>query len=99
MFGPGRERRSDSRRHKPSGRRGERDLREQSFETAVERGEIILGHPAEVDFPIPLPKPEVLGRNGTYAVFRKLHIAWPRSGSFSSRMPTDPLPKSSSPPR
>jgi Dyp-type peroxidase family len=36
-------------------------------------GEPVLGHPNETGIPIPLPQPEVLGRNGSYAAFRKLH--------------------------
>ena len=36
-------------------------------------GEIILGYPDETGELPPMPTPEVLGRNGTYVVFRKLH--------------------------
>ena len=36
-------------------------------------GEFILGYPDEMGFTPPPPKPDVLGRNGTYAVVRKLH--------------------------
>jgi Dyp-type peroxidase family len=36
-------------------------------------GEIILGYPDETGELPPMPSPDVLGRNGTYVVFRKLH--------------------------
>ena len=36
-------------------------------------GEIILGYPDETGELPPMPTPDVLGRNGTYVVFRKLH--------------------------
>src|SRR5438034_2674485 len=43
--------------------------KERPFKT----GEFVLGYRDEMsDFP-PMPRPEVLGRNGTYVVFRKLH--------------------------
>jgi Dyp-type peroxidase family len=43
------------------------------LEPPVKAGEFILGYPDETgDFP-PAPSPTVLGRNGTYVVFRKLH--------------------------
>src|SRR5215475_2028796 len=39
----------------------------------LKTGEFVLGYRDEMsDFP-PLPRPEILGRNGTYMVFRKLH--------------------------
>lgn len=44
-----------------------------TLEKALKPGEIILGYPNETGMPTPLPQPEILGRNGTYAVFRKLH--------------------------
>ena len=34
---------------------------------------MILGYPDETGELPPMPTPEVLGRNGTYVVFRKLH--------------------------
>jgi Dyp-type peroxidase family len=43
--------------------------REQPFKA----GEFILGYRDETDAFPPMPRPEVLGRNGTYAVVRKLH--------------------------
>ena len=43
--------------------------REQPFKA----GEFILGYPDELGGLPPMPQPDVLGRNGTYVVFRKLH--------------------------
>ena len=42
-------------------------------ERPLKAGEIILGYPDETGALPPMPTPEVLGRNGTYVVFRKLH--------------------------
>src|SRR5213596_4248861 len=42
-------------------------------ERPIKAGEIILGYPDETGEVSPMPIPEVLGRNGTYVVFRKLH--------------------------
>jgi Dyp-type peroxidase family len=42
-------------------------------ELPLKAGEIILGYPDETGELSPMPVPEVLGRNGTYVVFRKLH--------------------------
>jgi len=39
----------------------------------IKAGEFILGQPSETSRPLPMPMPEVLGRNGTYVVFRKYH--------------------------
>ncbi len=44
-----------------------------SREPPLKAGEIILGYPDETGELPPMPTPEVLGRNGTYVVFRKLH--------------------------
>ena len=44
-----------------------------SRERPLKAGEIILGYPDETGDLAPMPTPEVLGRNGTYIVFRKLH--------------------------
>ena len=41
-------------------------------ERPIKAGEFILGYPDETGSVPPLPRPEVLGRNGTYLVFRKL---------------------------
>ncbi len=42
-------------------------------ERPLKAGEIVLGYPDESGELPPMPGPEVLGRNGTYVVFRKLH--------------------------
>ena len=42
-------------------------------EPPIRAGEFILGYPDETGSLPPMPTPEVLGRNGTYIVFRKLH--------------------------
>ena len=42
-------------------------------EPPIKAGEFILGYPDETGGLAPMPTPEVLGRNGTYIVFRKLH--------------------------
>jgi Dyp-type peroxidase family len=41
-------------------------------EEPFKAGEFVLGYPNENGELPPMPKPEVLGRNGTYVVFRKL---------------------------
>ncbi len=43
------------------------------YEPPLKAGEIILGYPDETGALPPMPQPDVLGRNGTYVVFRKLH--------------------------
>jgi Dyp-type peroxidase family len=42
-------------------------------ERPIKAGEFILGYPDETGSVGPVPTPEILGRNGTYLVFRKLH--------------------------
>ena len=42
-------------------------------ERPIKAGEFILGYPDETGGLPPEPTPELLGRNGTYIVFRKLH--------------------------
>jgi Dyp-type peroxidase family len=37
----------------------------------VKAGELILGYPGEAGEPLPAPRPDVLGRNGTYVGLRK----------------------------
>jgi Dyp-type peroxidase family len=37
----------------------------------IKAGEFILGYPGEAGVPLPMPRPEVLGRNGTFAGLRK----------------------------
>ncbi len=42
-------------------------------EAPLKPGEFVLGYPDEMGGMPPIPKPEVLGRNGSYVAFRKLH--------------------------
>jgi Dyp-type peroxidase family len=42
-------------------------------EEPLKAGEFILGYPDESGAVRPMPKPDVLGRNGSYVVFRKLY--------------------------
>jgi Dyp-type peroxidase family len=42
-------------------------------ERPIKAGEFVLGYPDETGSLPPMPSPDVLGRNGTYLVFRKLH--------------------------
>ncbi|HEU4998155.1 MAG TPA: Dyp-type peroxidase [Lapillicoccus sp.] len=42
-------------------------------EPPIKAGEFVLGYADETGALPPMPTPEVLGRNGTYVVFRKLH--------------------------
>jgi Dyp-type peroxidase family len=42
-------------------------------ERPIKAGEFILGYPDETGGLPPMPTPDVLGRNGTYLAFRKLH--------------------------
>ena len=44
-----------------------------SKEEPFKAGEFVLGYLDETGGMPPMPRPEVLGRNGTYVVFRKLH--------------------------
>ena len=43
------------------------------MERPIKPGEFILGYPDETGSLPPMPTPAVLGQNGTYIVFRKLH--------------------------
>jgi Dyp-type peroxidase family len=42
-------------------------------EPPLKAGEFVLGYPDEMGALPPMPRPDVLGRNGTYVAFRKLH--------------------------
>jgi len=42
-------------------------------ELPLKAGEFVLGYPDEMGGSPPIPQPEVLGRNGSYVAFRKLH--------------------------
>jgi Dyp-type peroxidase family len=48
-------------------------------EAPLKAGEFVLGYPDETGDLPPLPQPEILGRNGSYVVFRKLQT---RVGAF-----------------
>ena len=37
----------------------------------IKAGEFILGYPGETGVPLPMPRPDILGRNSTYIGFRK----------------------------
>lgn len=39
----------------------------------IKSGEFVFGYPSETGQPLPMPAPDVLGRNGTFVVFRKYH--------------------------
>jgi Dyp-type peroxidase family len=43
-----------------------------AHELPIKAGEFVLGYPDETGSLPPMPAPEILGRNGTYMVFRKL---------------------------
>jgi Dyp-type peroxidase family len=47
---------------------------------AIKAGELILGYPGEAGVPLPAPRPDVLGRNGTYVGLRKYQT---RVGAFN----------------
>jgi deferrochelatase/peroxidase EfeB len=46
----------------------------------IRAGEFILGYPGAAGVPLPMPQPEILGRNGTYVGFRKYQS---RVGAFN----------------
>src|SRR5215470_11475927 len=46
----------------------------------IKGGEFILGYPGEAGVPLPMPQPDILGRNGTYVGFRKYQS---RVGAFN----------------
>jgi Dyp-type peroxidase family len=46
----------------------------------IKAGEFILGYPGEAGSPLPMPQPDILGRNGTYVGFRKYQS---RVGAFN----------------
>ena len=47
---------------------------------AINAGEFVLGYPANAGVPLPMPQPEVLGRNGTFVGLRKYQS---RVGAFN----------------
>jgi Dyp-type peroxidase family len=46
----------------------------------IKAGEFMLGYPGEAGVPLPMPHPDILGRNGTYVGFRKYQT---RVGAFN----------------
>jgi Dyp-type peroxidase family len=46
----------------------------------IKAGEFILGYPGEAGFPLPMPQPDILARNGTFIGFRKYQS---RVGAFN----------------
>jgi Dyp-type peroxidase family len=46
----------------------------------IKAGEFILGYPGEAGFSLPMPQPDILGRNGTFVGFRKYQS---RVGAFN----------------
>ena len=46
----------------------------------IKAGEFILGYPGEAGVPLPIPQPDILGRNGTFVGFRKYQT---RVGAFN----------------
>jgi Dyp-type peroxidase family len=40
----------------------------------IAAGEFVLGYPSETGVPLAMPQPDVLGRNGTFAGLRKVHV-------------------------
>ena len=46
----------------------------------IKAGEFILGYPGEAGVPVPMPQPDILGRNGTYVGFCKYQS---RVGAFN----------------
>src|ERR1043166_6995660 len=46
----------------------------------IKAGEFILGYPGESGEPLPMPQPDILGRNGTFVGFRKYQS---RVGAFN----------------
>ena len=56
-------------------------------EAPLKAGEFVLGYQDETGDVSPVPQPEVLGRNGTYVAFRKLHQRVAAFRSTWARMP------------
>jgi Dyp-type peroxidase family len=56
---------------------GEGTLQPDGTWAPLRAGEFVLGVPGETGFAVPMPAPDVLGRNGSFLVYRKLqqHVA------------------------
>jgi Dyp-type peroxidase family len=52
----------------------------------IKAGEFILGYPSETGVPLPMPQPDILGRNGTFVGFRKYQS---RVGAFNRFLRTN----------
>ncbi len=59
-------------------------------EQALKPGEFILGYQDETGFVAPVPQPDVLGRNGSYFVFRKLYTDVVAFRRYLREQATDP---------
>jgi deferrochelatase/peroxidase EfeB len=62
---------------------------------AIKAGEFILGYRDELGHLPPMPQPEVLGRNGTYVAFRKVHTHVARSSASTYTLTQRALKKRS----
>jgi len=51
-----------------------------SYGRPIKAGEFILGYPGEAGFSLPMPQPEIIGRNGTFVGLRKYQT---RVGAFN----------------
>ncbi|MBX3193194.1 MAG: Dyp-type peroxidase [Labilithrix sp.] len=63
-----------------------------THERPLAAGELVLGYPDETGSLPPMPRPDILGRNGTYVAFRKLHqrvAAFRRALKERARSPED----------
>lgn len=59
-------------------------------EAPLKAGEFVLGYEDETGGMAPVPQPEVLGRNGTYIAFRKLHQRVAAFRQYLSACSSDP---------
>ena len=64
---------------------------------ALKPGEFFLGYPDEEGLIVPLPKPEVLSRNGSFLAYRRLEEHVGRSASSCGSTATPPRSRNSSP--
>jgi Dyp-type peroxidase family len=51
---------------------GEGTIRPDGTWAPLAAGEFVLGWPGETGYPVPMPRPDALGRNGSFLVYRKL---------------------------
>jgi Dyp-type peroxidase family len=64
---------------------GEGTLRPDGTWAPLAAGEFVLGWPGETGYPVPMPRPDVLGRNGSYLVYRKLEQHVPVFRAFLAK--------------